>query len=205
MRYIGTKRNLRKRYAVLGDGKTEQWYLQHLKEFKGYQYKISPSLFADVGIEKAGGIIDGLLAEGYDQVTYLTDYDTIISQGKQKQFEKFMKKYRKKSNVLICETMPAIELWFLLHFTYTTREFPNCSQVEQELKKYMPDYEKRKSFLEKKAWFEELVKRESEAMERAEQLLKQMDEAVTGIHFPYSKIPEALQEFERQKNKQNDT
>lgn len=200
MRYIGTKRNLRKRYAVLGDGITEQWYLQHLKEFKGYRYKISPTLFADVGIEKAGGIIESLLAEGYDQITYLTDYDTIISQGKQKQFEKFRQKYGKKKNVLICETMPSIELWFLLHFTYTTREFPDCSQVEQELKKYLPDYEKRKSFLEKKAWFKELLKGESEALERAEQLSKLIAEGNTGIHFPYSKMPEALTEFERQKS-----
>jgi len=200
MRNIGKKWNLRKRYAVLGDGITEQWYLQHLKEYKGYRYKVSPSLFADVGIEKAGGIIDGLLSEGYDQVTYLTDFDTIISQGKQKQFEKFMQKYGKKKKVLICETMPAIELWFLLHFIYTTREFPDCYHVEQELKKYLPDYEKRKSFLEKKAWFEELLKGESDAMERAETLLKQIAEGVTGVHFPYSKIPEALQEFERQRN-----
>ncbi|QGY47765.1 RloB domain-containing protein [Maribellus comscasis] len=199
MRYIRKRRNLRKRFAVLGDGITEQWYLKHLKDFKEYRYKISPSLFANVGIEKAAPIIDGLLAEGYDHVTYLTDYDSIISQGKQEQFEKFIHKYSKRKKVLICETMPAIELWFLLHFTFTSREFPDCNQVERELKRYLPEYEKRKSFLEKKAWFEEMVQGQSVAIERAEQLLKQMSDGNTGVHFPYSRIPEALLEFERQK------
>jgi hypothetical protein len=199
MRKTGTKGQLRKRYAVLGDGITEQWYLKHLKEFKDYRYKISPSLFADVGIEKAAGIIDELLAEGYDQVTYLTDYDTIIAQGKQEQFGKFVRKYGKRAKVLICETMPAIELWFLLHFAFTTREFPDCAHVERELKRFLPDYEKRKSFLEKKAWFEEMVKGERRAIEGAESLLKQMADGNTGEHFPFSKVPLALQEFERQK------
>lgn len=198
MRKNRPKRNLKPRYAVLGDGITEQWYLYHLKDWKAYKYKISPSLFADVGIEKAEGIIDGLLAEGYDQVTFLTDYDTIVSQGKKEAFEKFVKEYGSKNEVLICETMPAIELWFLLHFTYTTREFPDCAQVERELKRYLPEYEKRKSFLEKKSWFEEMVKGESEAVERAGRLLQQLEEGDVGAHFPFSKIPQALREFERQ-------
>lgn len=199
MRKNRPKRNLKPRYAVLGDGITEQWYLYHLKDWKTYKYKISPSLFADVGIEKAEGIIDELLSEGYDQVTFLTDYDTIVSQGKQDAFEKFVRKYKSKDEVLICETMPAIELWFLLHFTYTTREFPNCVQVERELKRYLPEYEKRKSFLEKKAWFEEMVKGESDAIERAGRLLQQLEGGDVGAHFPFSKIPQALHEFERQK------
>lgn len=198
MRKNRPKRNLKPRYAVLGDGITEQWYLYHLKDWKAYKYKISPSLFADVGIEKAEGIIDGLLAEGYDQVTFLTDYDTIVSQGKKEAFEKFVKEYGSKNEVLICETMPAIELCFLLHFTYTTREFPDCAPVERELKRYLPEYEKRKSFLEKKSWFEEMVKGESEAVERAGRLLQQLEEGDVGAHFPFSKIPQALREFERQ-------
>ncbi len=200
MRSISKKRNLKKRYAVLGDGITEQWYLCHLKDFHNYKYKISPSLFADVGIEKAGGMIDGLLRQGYDQVTYLTDYDTIISQGKQAIFDKFMKKYGAKPKVLVCETMPAIELWFLLHFIFTSREFPSCDQVESELKRFLPEYEKTKSFLERKSWFMELVKGEVDAIDRADRLLKSMSEGYTGEHFPFSNVPKALQEFERQKN-----
>lgn len=176
-------------------------YLKHLKDLKKYNYRISPSLFDDVGIEKAGGIIERLLAEGYDQVTYFTDYDTIISQGKQEKYNSFMRKYGKRSKVLICETMPAIELWFLLHFTFTTREFPDCNQVERELKQYLPDYEKRRTFLERKKWFEEMMsgEREQEAIERAEHLLRQREAGGTGEHFPYSRVPQALQEFERQK------
>lgn len=199
MRKTRPERNLKARYAVLGDGITEQWYLFHLKEWKTYKYKISPSLFANVGIEKAKEIIDGLLADGYDQVTFLTDYDTIVSQGKKDDFERLIKEYGSKEDVLICETMPAIELWFLLHFTYTTREFVNAIQVERELKRYLPEYEKRKSFLEKKDWFEVMVKGEFEAIERAGRLLHQLEEGGFGAHFPFSKIPKAIDVFERQK------
>ncbi len=200
MRKPRTKRNLKKRYAVLGDGITEQWYLKHLKDLKHYKYKVNPSLFTDIGIEKAGGIIDGLLKEGYDQVTYLTDYDTIISQGKQQQFEKFVGRYAKRPKVLICETMPAIELWFLLHFTYTTREFPECAQVERDLKRFLPDYEKHKSFLEKQVWVKDMLKGEGNAIINAERLQNLVDEENVGVHFPYSKVPLALKEFDRQKN-----
>lgn len=203
MRQKRQKRNLKPRFAVLGEGITEQWYLQHLKEFKGYVYKISPSLFADVGIEKAEGHINRLLNEGYDQVTFLTDYDTIVSQEKQAVFYRFVEKYAPVEEVLICDSMPAIELWFLLHFVYTAREFPDCVQLVRELRQYLPGYEKRKSYLGKAQWFAEMVKGEPEAIERAERLLNQMVEGNIGKHFPYSKMPQALLEFDRQKGKQS--
>lgn len=38
------KRQHVKGIAVLGDGRTEQYYLKHLKELKGYRYVIKPSL-----------------------------------------------------------------------------------------------------------------------------------------------------------------
>ena len=199
MREKRQKRNLRKRFAVLGEGITEQWYLHHLKEFKGYVYKISPSLFSDVGIENAGGYIDRLLNEGYDQVTFLTDHDTIVAQNKLKAFGRFVRKYSRKQNVLICDSMPSIELWFLLHFVYTVREFANYAQMVRELRRYLPGYEKKKSYLEKVRWFAKMVKGEPEAVERAERLLEQLNEGNVGIHFPYSRMPQALQEFERQK------
>ena len=203
MRQKRQKRNLKPRFAVLGEGITEQWYLQHLKGFKGYVYKISPSLFADVGIEKAEGYIDRLLNEGYDQVTFLTDYDTIVSQGKQEVFDRFVGKYAAVEEVLICDSMPAIELWFLLHFVYTAREFPDCAQLVGQLRQYLPGYEKRKSYLGKAQWFAEMIKGEPEAVERAERLLNQLADGKVGVHFPYSKMRQALREFDRQKDKQN--
>ena len=37
---------------------------------------------------------------------------------------------------------PTFEIWFLLHFRYTTKEYSNGDAVIDDLKKYIPDYEK---------------------------------------------------------------
>ena len=39
---------------------------------------------------------------------------------------------------------PTFEIWFLLHFRYTTKAYPNGDAVIDDLKKYIPDYEKNK-------------------------------------------------------------
>jgi hypothetical protein len=194
-------RRLKLKYAVLGEGITEQWYLQHLKEHENFVYAIRPSLFTDVSIEKAEGIIDELVTGGCDHITFLTDYDTIVSQGKQKVFESIKNKYSDNDNVLICESMPAIELWFLLHFVYTTKEFTNCAQVIKDLKNYLPEYEKKKTYLEKIDWFNEMIKDggNENALKNARKLLKELEKGHTGEHFPYTKMPKAIKAFEKQK------
>ena len=37
---------------------------------------------------------------------------------------------------------PTFEVWFLLHFKYTTKEYSNGDAVISDLKKYVPEYEK---------------------------------------------------------------
>lgn len=39
---------------------------------------------------------------------------------------------------------PCFEIWFLLHFEYTTSPFANQNEVETRLKRYIPDYQKTK-------------------------------------------------------------
>ena len=48
-----------------------------------------------------------------------------------------------------------------------------------------------------------MISGETEAVERAERLITQLGENDVGEHFPYSRIPKALQEFERQKDERN--
>jgi hypothetical protein len=137
-------RSFKLRYAVLGEGITEQWYLTHLKKHRDYRFSIKPSLFADVSLEKAERVIDELLVGGCDHITFLTDYDTIVSQDKKRKFDELVKRYRGYEEVLICESMPSIEIWFLLHFAFTTQEFTCYKDIERVLKEKLPDYEKTK-------------------------------------------------------------
>lgn len=199
---ITKERRFKLKYAVLGEGITEQWYLSHLKKDKDYSFSIRPSLFADIGIEKAEGIIDELLSGGCDQVTFLTDHDTIVNQGKKAEFDKLLSKYEDVEEVLICDSMPSIEYWFLLHFAYTTKEFVNCDEVVRDLKNHTADYSKKKSYLEKDKFFKQLTSNGglNKAISNATKGLKQYNKGCNGEHFPFSKMHLAIQEFEKQKN-----
>ena len=198
---IKKTRRFKLKYAVLGEGITEQWYLNHLKKYKGYIYSIRPSLFADISIEKAEGIIDELISGGCDQITFLTDYDTIVNQGKKKEFEKLVNKYKNVDGIFICDSMPAIEYWFLLHFIYTTKEYLNCDEVIRDLKIHISDYSKKKVYLEKDKWFKLLIKNNGldTAISNAKKGLKQYKKGNVGNHFPFSKMAVILEEFEKQK------
>ncbi len=203
MARITKDRKLRMRYAVLGDGQTEQHYLDHLKTIKGYGYSVKPSLFNRITIAEAEEIIEELLSGGCNKIIYLTDYDTVISDGKKHLFCKLEKKYKASEKVIICESMPSIEFWFLLHFQYTTREFRNADEAEKALKKYIPDYEKeQRSFLSKQEWVKLLCSENKmdSAIKHAEKLLKIKEQGEVGTHFPFTRVQDAINEFENLKN-----
>jgi hypothetical protein len=190
-----------KRFVVLGDGQTEQYYLEHLKAIGGYKYSIRPLLFNSITIEKAALLIKDLLTDGYDMVIYLTDYDTIVNQCKEELFKKLTNKYKNSRRVMICETMPSIEFWFLLHYQKTTREFRNAEEVTCLLLKHIRGYSKEESFLRKSKWVEGLCSggKQEKAIGFAADGLMQKDRGDAGSHFPYTKAHLAIDKFEKQK------
>lgn len=191
-------RETRKTFVVLGDGITEQYYLKHLKEIKGYKYSIRPSLFESITFENAECIINEYISGGCNNIVYLTDYDTIVQQDKTAEFERFKSKFRDCREVLICETMPSIEFWFLLHYEHTTREFRNSGEVERKLKTYLSDYSKAKSFLESKRWVEKLMVDDKleKAKTSSNQILNQKLSGIYGTHFPFSEVHKAIEKFD---------
>lgn len=191
-------------FVVLGDGLSEQYYLKHLKELRKYKYSIRPSLFSSITIELAEEIIDELLSGDCNQIVYLTDYDTIVNQGKEDKFDALVKKYSGREEVLICETMPCIEFWFLLHFRKTTREFCDANQAFQELIKHIKDYSKNKKFLENRKWVDELCNegKFEKAILSSISILKQKGINGQSKHFPYSKIHLGIEKFEEEKRKE---
>lgn len=200
------KRNIRLRtsFAVLGDGKTEQAYLKHLKAIQGYRYSVYPSLFANITHDIAEKKIDELLSGGCDLIVYITDYDTVVSQDKQKTFNDLVKKYEKNDEVLICESMPSIEFWFLLHYQLTTREFKNADEAAEMLRKYIPDFSKSKDFLENRKWVEDMSGNGQlgKAIANARTVLRQKENDDVGKHFPFTKVHEGIEIFENEKKKE---
>jgi hypothetical protein len=185
-------------YAVLGDGQTEQYYLEHLKKIKGFKYLVRPRLFKRITIEQADKLIQEMLKEGYDMVVYFTDYDTIVKQNKIDKYNKIVAKYQKRRDVLICESMPSIEFWFLLHFIKTTRNFQNANEALNELKKYLPEFSKETSFVEKQKWVEDLVRdgKLINAMKNASEILAEKEQGHVGNYFPYTKVGLGIEWFE---------
>lgn len=60
-----------------------------------------------------------------------------------------VKKLQKKSkNIRFIVSNPCFELWFILHFIYTTRQFKDSKEPKKELAKYIPGYEENKDVSE---------------------------------------------------------
>jgi hypothetical protein len=204
-RKIGN-RPLRTKFVVLGDGQTEQYYLKHLKEIKGYDYSIRPRFFNSITIELAESIIDELITGGCDRIVYITDYDTIVKQKKLSKYIRIIKKYRKLCFVLICESMPSIEFWFLLHYVKTTKIFMSADEVIIELKKQMPEFSKQRTFLENSRWVEDLLSdgKLEVAKQHASEILTEKENGNVGDFFPYTKVGIGMEWFENRNNKKGE-
>jgi RloB-like protein len=137
-----------KRIAVVGDGQTEKIYFDKLKEVEGLRnVSLKPDLPKNVGSYR--GVFDkaeSLYEQGYDEVYCLIDMDKVLSDNT---LAKYLtdKKRIKKKGMVVFESNPCIEFWFLLHFVRTTKPFSNCESVEKELQKYLPNYTKNQQYL----------------------------------------------------------
>ncbi len=67
-------------------------------------------------------------------------FDTDVNPNKNKIIEEAIE-LAKKNDIKIITSSPCIELWFLLHYEYTTANMDN-EEVIKRLKKYYPKYEK---------------------------------------------------------------
>ena len=79
------------------------------------------------------------------------------------------KKYEKSKRVILCDSQPSIEYWFLLHYLKTNRFFGTSKAVVDELVKYVERFEKTNDFLRNPKWVEDLCNngKLKDALERA--------------------------------------
>ena len=138
--------------TIIGAGITEQWYFTHLKALRGYRIKIRPRFF---GTETATGLAkrieEVLQDEGFAICVFDADVST-WNEVEHKKLDTLRKKYKDNPSVLLCDSMPSIEFWFLLHYKNTTRQFGTSKAVIKELKKYIPQYDKTEQFLSNQKW-----------------------------------------------------
>lgn len=104
--------------------------------------------------------------------------------------EALQKKYAGREDVLICDSMPSIEFWFLIHYLNTNKYFATSHDVIQILRRYIPEFNKHESFLSKEKWVKDLL-----ASDRLEMACKRAENYGANSES-YSNIYKAFKKFE---------
>ncbi len=185
------KRNLDLRGGVfvIGEGITEQYYFTHLKYLRKYNCVVKPRFFGKTSIDEIEKSVKKLLQ---GEVSIICVFDADVSERNIVEKEKlirFKRKHQRNKNVLICDSLPSIEFWFLLHFVKTSKHFPNSKTAERELKKFITDYSKTKNYLKNILWVEQLVEKLETACNNAKSIGQ-----VDGCS--YSNIFKAIEQLE---------
>lgn len=142
----------RSRITVIGEGLTERWYFEHLRSLNGYRYDCKPRFFAHQSFEEMSKLIDWV-RQGDGIAVCVCDADiTRTNEEQNKKFQAFKARYATDERVFICDSMPSIEFWFLIHYMNTRKYFKDSDAVIKVLKKFISGYEKTGAFLEKLAW-----------------------------------------------------
>lgn len=150
----GKKRVLRKRIAIVGDGHTERIYFHQMSQYEDLGVSgidIKPELPDNKGWSKAIDRASQLAEDGYDRVYAIVDLDVIYQKDLIDAFKSKWEvvKERSKNKVKLIRCYPCFELWFLLHYSDTTKLFRNCDECVTELINYVDDYSKSGSWLKR--------------------------------------------------------
>ena len=137
----------RKKLIVIGcegeTNKTEKSY------FAGLERKINSCHFEFVeGKTDPLGIVKRIEAKAEeldkrDVNRYYAVFDVDNDINKKNKIEKARKHIKNsKYDIELITSNPSFEIWLLLHFTYTTKEYKNSKEVIRELKNYIHEYKK---------------------------------------------------------------
>jgi hypothetical protein len=156
--------------TIIGEGVTERCYFTNLKRLQGYRYTCKPRNFARHSLEEMQKQIDQVLA---DYGFAICVFDADVARSNQQEMAKLngmREKYRGNKNVVLCDSMPSIEFWFLIHYLNTNRHFNTSEDVIEVLRKYIPDFCKQEKFLSQEKWVANLLSDDGlrKACQRAE-------------------------------------
>lgn len=172
VRKTATLRKNPERAVIIGAGITEKWYFSHMQSLLNLKIKIKPRYFGNENIPTLEKLIKQVLVDGgLAIVVFDADVSTWNTSEKKKLID-LKKKYSNNKRVILCDSLPSIEFWFLIHFINTNRYFGTSKAVIAELVKHIPMFSKNHSFLSKKKWVEDMIAdgRFHAAYSRAKQL-----------------------------------
>ena len=102
--------------TIIGAGITEQWYFSHLQRMFGYRVKVRPRFFGQEDKFQLTKKVESVIQDGGVAIAVFDAYVASWDEKERIKLDTFRKKYGKNENVIICDSLPSIEYWFLLHF-----------------------------------------------------------------------------------------
>ncbi|THG49462.1 RloB domain-containing protein [Muribaculum caecicola] len=174
--------------TIIGEGATERYYFTHLKRLRGYNYVCKPRNFTEQTFDEMQKQIERVLADNGIAVCVFDADVTRTRPAEKAKFEDMKRKYADNPAVILCDSMPSIEFWFLLHYLNTNRYFATSDDVIDVLHRYMPNFSKHQSFLSKEAWVSELLNDDKmrQAAIRAEEFRE--GESYTNLHILFNEL-----------------
>lgn len=144
--------------AVIADGKTEKWYLEKVKIHYPCEVlktiRIELQLPQKKQIEELVQIAKEKAEEGYKRVVIIIDLDAVLIDNVEfEKFKAFMDRYdkaleenpwMKKLEVIV--NNPCLEYWHLLHFNRIGKLYRGYGDMEKDLLKVLPDYDKSEKY-----------------------------------------------------------
>ena len=152
------QRKLDNSIAIIVDGQTEKWYLEKIKAHYSCNalksVRLEPQLPQHKKISELIDMAEQKATDGYKQVFLVIDFDEVVAN--KAEFEEFQAFYRKCEcgqngisfgyNVKVLINNPCLEYWYLLHFTKTGKYYSCYNEMEGDLRKVLPDYDKGERF-----------------------------------------------------------
>ena len=153
---VNTRETRQAKPTILGEGKvTEYYYFKHLCHLIRCPAEIDRSNFGRKAIGDFEDKIEQVL-KGKGSVIVVFDADVMASnETERRRLQAIKDKYRNNENVLICDSYPCIEYWFLLHYADTHKLYsaPRLSdKVVKDLCDYIPAYSKQGKWVEDSRW-----------------------------------------------------
>ncbi len=163
----GTKRRkLKPVYLIIAEGKnkTEVLYLSHFQDQeKGYNirfvkagYKTDADSLYNTLISKWEEL--GMSSKDGDRGFVILDIDNDPLKA---QKVSALALVNTNTSVSFVVSNPTFEVWFLLHFKYTTKQYKDGDEVIKDLRRYLPNYEKNSDC------FEDCIEKMKEAVKHS--------------------------------------
>jgi len=132
-----------KTIAVIGEGITEREYFKSLKNYEKLSFKFKPDIPKHPDIKSIISKAESL-SESFDLVFCIIDLDRLLLNSTELSIYRNYKS--KNKGIIFIENNPCFEIWLLLHFELSGREYESCTNLISFLKKYIADYNKSYSY-----------------------------------------------------------